>query len=741
MRRRRSPRLIALAWASVYALLGALWIVGSDEAVALLAQSPGQLTHLQNIKGWTYVGITAVLAYCLVRSLLWRAGRLRAQDARHGAILGQLPVGVALIDLQDRCLQANPELHRLLDASPGSLPGENLRKALGLDAERWQAAHREPQALHWHVAGGTARFLRLTIVVGDGAFADADEHCASVLMLQDVSAAHHDEERARLAAVAFETRQPILITDAAGTILRANRAYLDLTGYSAEELLGQNPRLFGSDRQDAEFYQRMWQALTAEGYWEGELVNRRRDGELYPKWESITAVHDASGRTTHYVAHALDLSERREIERAFHQLQNFDRLTGLCNRNHLLQQIEQIGTAGEDVLLLLLDIDSFRAINDALGLARGDALLREVADLLGRIQPQPEWRARISADVFAIVTQQDEQRCIAQLRHGLNHLPTAQSIGNPVTACYGSCHLAGESEPAVLLARAEAALHHAKTQGADSHGQFDPDMQSAAEARLARSAQLRRALQRGSIVAYFQIQVDDQDRIVGAEALARWEKADGGLVPPAVFIPLAEELGLSKTIGERMLSQVAALSARLTEAGRPLQLSVNLSAQHLREVDFVERTLFIVGAAGARPEQITLEVTESLVVEDFGTASARLDALRAAGFRIAIDDFGTGYSSLSYLRQLPIDELKIDGSFLRDAMSDNRGALLFESVVAIGHTLGLSVVAEGVETDAQAALARGCGDVVLQGWRFGRAEPTNAFLRRLGIDGARRRRA
>lgn len=387
----RSPPSLALAAALIYATLGALWIAGSDEFVALLARDAGQLSRLQSLKGWAYVGITAVLAYGLVRALLGRDARLRAQAGRMAAILEHAPVGIALLDVDGRCSQASPALYALLGAEPDSLTGSDFRQRLELTPEQWLAAFVEPQWLHRKL-GERTQTLRLSLSsVDQSVAADSDAGAAViVLTLQDVTHERREAERERLAAVAFESWQPTLIADPDGRILRINRANLALTGFSAEEVIGRNPRIFGSGQQDACFYQQMWEALARDGYWEGELINRRRDGSFFPQWESITAVRDADGRTTHYVAHAIDLSERREIERTLHRLENHDRLTGLSNRNHLLQQLGAAEAQSAGLALLLLDIDRFRSLNSALGLARGDAVLREVAGLLAKIQPRSQ---------------------------------------------------------------------------------------------------------------------------------------------------------------------------------------------------------------------------------------------------------------------------------------------------------------------------------------------------------------
>lgn len=561
----------------------------------------------------------------------------------------------------------------------------------------------------------------------------------------------------RLSAVAFETRQPILVTDRAGTIVRINQAYSVLTGYEPGELLGRNPRVLSSAQQGKAFYSRMWGQLLETGYWEGELVNKRRDGSLFPQWQSISAVRDKSGVITHFVAHVMDLSDHLAIKDTLHRLEYFDALTGLPNRKQLLERIADAGTgpAAAPLVLMLVDIWRFSEVNKALGPERGDQVLCEVGRrLLDMVGGDDSRLARVASDVFAVLIPAPEGGAEAWaagdpfgittwatlLRNRLHGIESLAGSGLVATVNLGVtvCEAGSKVSPSVCLAQAEAALDQAKSEGGGALRLFDPSMQARAEARAERSGALREALSARRIVPALQPKCRPDGRIIGAEALARWTGSNGRQVPPMEFIPLAESLGLDVELGELMVDQVLALVRRFEEAGHPMPLSVNVSSHHLMAPGFAADMLQRAQRAGVEPGRLVIEVTESQLVDDFGGASAVLQTLRDAGFRIAIDDFGTGYSSLSYLKALPVDELKIDGAFVRGAEHDTRDRALLQAIVTMGRSLGLDVVAEGIETRAQADILQAAGCESMQGWLFGRPMTPGALLKQLGVDATER---
>lgn len=422
-----------------------------------------------------------------------------------------------------------------------------------------------------------------------------------------------------------------------------------------------------------------------------------------------------------------------------------DRLTGLPNRDHLLEQLCAHAARGRHWgALLLVDIDGFRRINDALGPSRADEILIALANLLRDRAPPAAQLGRVSADVFGVLIDAaaddadaalDVARALAvDVAAGMPGLSPPQAPWLTISACFGISLLPlEEADGAAVLARAETALHRAQEEGPDRLCVFDVRMQAEAETRLAMAARLRHALEAGELLPYLQPQCNADGRIVGAEVLARWPQYGGHFISPTEFIPIAEEAGLIGRLGEQMLDAAAALSVRLAANGCSVPLAVNLSAKQLLEPGFLERIDALLARSGADPHTLTLEVTESLMIEGFDAAVAVLAPLRERGFRIALDDFGTGFSSLSYLKQLPVDELKIDGSFIRDSVHDPRGRALVEAIVAVGRVLSLQVVAEGVESLAQVELLHEFGCRVLQGYLFGRPMPVHAFERALRL--------
>jgi len=560
----------------------------------------------------------------------------------------------------------------------------------------------------------------------------------------------------RLAAAAFETRQPILVTDRDGTIVRVNQAYCALSGYASDELLGRNPRMMGSAQQGETFYSRMWRQLLETGYWEGELVNKRRDGSLFPQWQSITAVRDRDGDITHFVAQVMDLSDHLAIKDTLHRLEYFDALTGLPNRKSLLERITYRADPGAAAtcVLVLVDIWRFSEINKALGPERGDLVLCEVARrLLDTVDGDDARLARVASDVFAVLLPAPAADAHAGdsgdpygisswadvLRERLRSIETLAGSGLVATVNLGATAFGAGTpsvSPSVCLAQAEAALDQAKAEGAGVLRLFDPSMQARAEARAERSGALREALSARRIVPALQPKCRPDGVIIGAEALARWTGPDGRQVPPMEFIPLAESLGLDVQLGELMVDEVLALLDRFGKSGYRLPLSVNVSSHHLMTQGFAADMLQRAQHAGVEPGRLVIEVTESQLVDDFDAASVVLQELRKAGFRIAIDDFGTGYSSLSYLKALSVDELKIDGAFVRGAEHDTRDRALLQAIVTMGRSLGLDVVAEGIETQAQADILQAVGCESMQGWWFGRPVAPGVLLKRLAADAA-----
>ncbi|MDD5385467.1 MAG: EAL domain-containing protein [Gallionella sp.] len=548
-----------------------------------------------------------------------------------------------------------------------------------------------------------------------------------------------------VAAIAFEIEEGMIVTDRNEVIIRVNRVFTKLTGYSAEEAIGKTLSIFKFDSQNAEFYQHMRESLHRDNYWQGEIWNRRKNDEIYPEWLTITAVVGTDGEITNYVCAFSDITERKEAEEKICALAFYDPLTQLPNRRFLLDRLQQalaLSTRNDrQGALLFIDLDNFKSINDTQGHAVGDLLLIEVANRLQGCIREGDTTARLGGDEFVVLLEdldEDEQVAAAQaetvgekireiigqsyLINGHEHHSTA-SIG--ITLFRGPVRTMEE-----MLKRADVALYQAKADGRNAVRFFDPAMQTAVSARVALESDLRRAVsEQEQFLLYYQPQVDSSGRMIGAEALVRWRHPERGMVSPADFIPLAEESGLILPLGHWVMAtaceQLAAWAAQPEMAH--LTLAVNVSAKQFRLPTFVEEVLALVDYFGVDTAKLKLEVTESLLLDNVDDIIAKMTALKARGISFSMDDFGTGYSSLSYLKRLPLYQLKIDQSFVRDVLTDPNDAAIARIIISLAKSMNLAVIAEGVETEAQREFLELNGCHAFQGYLFSKPVPIKEF--------------
>ncbi|MFA7268903.1 MAG: EAL domain-containing protein [Sterolibacterium sp.] len=566
--------------------------------------------------------------------------------------------------------------------------------------------------------------------------------------ITDVTERKRSEERRRLNARVFETvDEAIMVTDAAGSIVAVNPAFSRITGYSEAEVLGKNPRILNSNRHDKAFHQAVWQSLQTHGKWAGEIWNRRKNGEVFPEWQTISSVKDANGRLSQYVAVFADLSEIRKAQEAAEHLSWRDSLTGLANRALFLRQLGQtLANAhreGRYADVLLLDLDRFKDINEARGLALGDALLKEVAECMTRVLHPDDLLARLDSDEFAVLLPRlaferesagREALAVAEkLREVLRGSIVIDGEAFHLDASIGIALFPESAQETAsdVLRQADMAMHQAKAAGGGCAIFFEAAMGQTIRDRYRVERELRLAIDDGQLRLYLQPQVDAAGGQVGAEALVRWQHPERGLVPPGVFIPLAEATDLIVAIDRWMLAAVCRLLARLDAEGCSLRVSVNISPRHFQKEDFVDEVKRHLAASGADPTHLVLEVTEGLVIGNFADVVAKMMALTELGIHFSMDDFGTGYSSLAYLKRLPIHELKIDKSFIDDVTTDSNDAALVDTILAVAQHLGLQVVAEGVETQAQVDFLNAHGQVIHQGYLYGRPEPMETWLAKL----------
>lgn len=552
------------------------------------------------------------------------------------------------------------------------------------------------------------------------------------------------EEATRLAAIAFETHEAILITDVNANIIRVNQAFQDITGYSAEEVMGKNPRILSSGRQDKKFYADMWQQLLSTGAWTGEILDKRKNGKIYPKWMTITAVKDAFGKTTEYLAIFSDITERKLAEEEIRNLAFYDVLTRLPNRRLLLDRLRSallISSRSHHYgAVMFLDMDNFKTLNDMLGHDYGDLLLIEVAKRIQSCIREMDTVARLGGDEFVILLEEVDANAEAASQ---KIVLIAEKIRAALTIPYQLKDSEYHSSPSIgvsmyrgneetadsLLKHADMAMYQAKDSGRNAVRFFNPAMQRAVETHASLEAYLRQAVADKQLHLYYQLQVDNERNPLGAEALIRWIHPTRGLVSPMQFIPIAEESSLILTIGGWVLDTACrqlGIWAK-SDSTRGLTLSVNVSALQFKQYDFVEKIAAVLRTHEVESSRLKLELTESVVLNDVTDVVTKMHSLKALGVGLSMDDFGTGYSSLSYLKQLPLDQIKIDQSFVRDIATDPNDAVMVKTIIDMAKNFRLNVIAEGVETEAQLTFLKEHGCMAYQGYFFSRPLPIEQF--------------
>ncbi len=527
----------------------------------------------------------------------------------------------------------------------------------------------------------------------------------------------------------------VMITDADGVIRQVNPAFSDLTGYAASEVIGQSPSMLSSGRHDQAFYDNMWRTLAEHGYWRGEIWNRRKNGETYPELLTITAIADEDGKITHYAALFSDITELKENEQRIKHLAYYDPLTNLPNRRLFYDRLSlAISHAHRHRLrlaVMFVDLDRFKQINDTLGHKVGDQLLEQVAGRLKACLREDDSVARTGGDEFLIllpeVDHYEDAAIIAQrLIAALTQPFALEQRDLTVTCSVGVAYYPDDGlDLDTLVKHADLAMYRAKEHGRNTYRLFTNTMNTQAQRRLQLETGLRRALDAGHISVHYQPLIDaGTGKLMGAEALARWMDPEWGTVAPDEFIPLAEETGLILPLGQRVLEIVA---HDLASWDSDIRVSVNLSAHQFADTGLATDLLRILGDYEVTPDRLILELTETVLMSGISTHVAQMQTLRTAGFRLSVDDFGTGYSSLAYLRRFPLDCLKIDRSFVEELEESDDARTIVSAMVQLAHNLRLRVIAEGVETEAQANQLREMGCDFLQGFLFSRPLPASVF--------------
>ncbi|MGY2375111.1 phosphodiesterase DibA [Pseudomonas sp. SDO524_S393] len=545
-----------------------------------------------------------------------------------------------------------------------------------------------------------------------------------------------NRERLRQAAAVFDcTREGVLVTDANGLIVHVNRAFMAITGYRREDVMGEQPSLFKSGRHSSHFYQQMFQTLAREGEWSGEIWNRRKSGEIYPQWQTIRAIRDDQGQISHYVAVFSDISAIKDSEHELARLAHHDPLTDLPNRLLFSDRAEQALASAQvhkrGCALLLLDLDHFKIINDSLGHNVGDQLLKVVGERLKGLFGPGMTLARLGGDEFAVLAESCSQvaqaaalaqRILEAMKQPFvfegHQLFISASIG---ISLFPSDALSAEQ----LLRNADSALFKAKSAGREGYALYTEELTAHAQHRVEIASELRRALDQHELRLHYQpVYGLEGSCVIGVEALVRWQHPERGLVPPGEFIPIAERTGLIADIDAWVMDQACRQMVRWLSEGVSLSfIAVNVSSRLFARRELYEQVAQVLHDTGLDPAFLELEVTESAVMDDPEVALEQLHRLRELGLRLAIDDFGTGYSSLLRLKRLPVQKLKIDQGFVAGLPWDEDDAAIVRVVIALAKSMGMQVHAEGIEQREQALFLLDHGCDMGQGYWFGRPVP------------------
>ncbi len=555
----------------------------------------------------------------------------------------------------------------------------------------------------------------------------------SIGTVQDISAQRAAEEQLRLAASVFDdSLNGILITDAKARIIKVNRAFSKIMGYSPAEVLGRETSMLKSGSQDKHFYQTLWATLERDSQWQGEILDRHKDGRSIPLWQNISSVQDKKGEVTHYIGVFYDLSEQKQSAEHIQHLAYYDALTDLPNRQffgdrceHALQRARRHPGS---VALLFLDLDHFKYINDSLGHPVGDGLLRAVAQRLKESLRHNDTIARLGGDEFIVLLEGvRDRRDVEQVAHKLlaAFIQPFVVLGHKLdirTSIGVSCYPGDGEDATTLIKNADLAMYKAKELGRGDFRFYEAHLTAHVKERLFLESELREALKREEMEVHYQPQFALADsRLTGAEALLRWRHGSRGLIPPDKFIPVAEDTGMIVSIGEFVLNNACRQAKAWLDEGRELRhIAVNLSGVQIERCDIVATVSRVLKETGLPPDHLELEITETYVMQHAQRNIRVMEELRALGVTLAIDDFGTGQSSLAYLNRLPVDKLKIDRSFIMNLPQNANEMAITRAILALGHSLRLKVLAEGVETAEQAAFLRALGCDEVQGYYFGR---------------------
>ncbi|MGB4062255.1 MAG: EAL domain-containing protein [Azonexus sp.] len=715
-----------------------------------------QRTFIVGVFGAALLGCLFVVLYELFRARqreLAAAINLRRDGERLNAAQRIAQLGSWEINLATMRVDCSDELYRIFEIPrvEGAAPYDEFLVQIHPEDRatvdkmlKESVGRREPDSLKHRLEMPDGR-IKYVLECWETEFGKDGQPLRLIGTSQDISTQHETEAQMQLLASAVQySGEAILITDVHNNIITVNPAFTRLTGYSAEEAAGRNPRFLSAGRTTPEEYARMWEDITGNGFWQGEIWDRRKDGGIYPKWISISVIRDDEGKILYHIAHFTDVSTERATEERLHHIAHHDVLTGLLNRLSLKGRMDQaLASARRDgarVAVMFIDLDRFKVINDTLGHHIGDELLIEVAKRLRESVRDSDVVARLGGDEFVIMLS------------GVDHTSSVALVAEKLVASVGvSCQIGGfdlYTSPSIgiaifptdgcdgetLMKNADAAMYHAKAAGRNNFQFFDAKMNDVALDRLKTEHALRQALARDEFRLHFQPIIEmASGKVAAVEALVRWQHPERGLLAPGSFIGIAEETGLIQPLGEWVLWAACRQLAEFYAAGLSgIKMGINISAIQMRNGNLPVLARGVIEAYNLNPADLIFEITESVAMEQPLETVRILDILHSMGIVVAIDDFGTGYSSLGYLRMFPLKHLKLDRSFVEEIDEDTDGSVICDATIGLAHNLGLKVVAEGVETVEQLEYLRSRGCDLVQGYLFSRPVPAAeaiAFIR------------
>ena len=671
--------------------------------------------------------------------------RIEALLAEQSAILDNVMFGVMFVRDQ-RVVSVNRRAEELFGYPSAEMAGQSISIVFPSKADYEAAGTAQYQAMMLEKDFSEERQYKrrdgslFWCLVSGRALDPAHPNEGSIWVYADVSERRQAEEKLRLSAAVLEhIADGVMVIGLDGRIVAVNPAFSLITGYAEAEALGQNFSLSSSPRHDANFFQRMWTELAATGFWRGELWNQRKNGEMYLEWLTVSAVRDDLGATTHYVGVFSDITQIKESQEKLDHMAHHDPLTALPNRllfhDRLMHALQRAARHQEQLAILFIDLDRFKNVNDTLGHHIGDELLKQVAAALKECLRDGDTLARLGGDEFIVLLENVEGEFgaghVAEKFMAMFEEPFMVSDYELfVTGSVGiSLYPNDATDLNMLIRNADVAMYQAKARGRNGYQFYAPSMTGEGVERLRLETMLRRSIEKNEIFLNYQPQVEiDTGRLIGVEALVRWENPELGVVTPIRFIPLAEDTGFINQLGKWVLFEACRQMIRWQEGGLYVpKIAVNLSVKQFERGSIVNMVADILQETGLAPHRLQLEVTESVIMNT-GDALVFINDLHSIGVGLAIDDFGTGYSSLAYLKQLPVQTLKIDRSFIKDISTDANDEAIAIAIIQLGKSLNLSVIAEGVETQEQAAFLLQHGCKLAQGYFYSRPVLPDALL-------------